>query len=85
MKGSKIWLIIAVLMLVSGLGLAAIGTANGGTWKMRFDLKDFKVKTADSEEYVNKTEIVDQFSTIKVITSTVDINIENGDKYSVTY
>ena len=85
MKGSKIWLIIAVLMLVSGLGLAAIGTANGGTWKMRFDLKDFKVKTADSEEYVNKTEIVDEFSTIKVITSTVDINIENGDKYSVTY
>ena len=39
MKGSKIWLIIAVLMLVSGLGLAAIGTANGGTWKMRFDLR----------------------------------------------
>ena len=85
MKGSRIWLIIAVLMLVSGIGLAAIGTLNGGTWKMRFDLKDFKVKTASDDEYVNKTEIVDEFSTIKVITSTIDINIENGDKYSVTY
>ena len=52
MKGSKIWLIIATVLMISGLGLAAVGTANGGSW--RFKIKNFKVTTKADNDYVTE-------------------------------
>ena len=86
MKGSKIWLIIATVLMISGLGLAAVGTANGGSW--RFKIKNFKVTTKADNDYVTKTINYDDseaFKKIIVDSSTIDINIRKGDGYSVTY
>ena len=85
MKGAKIWLIIAAIMMVVGIGLAAIGTTKGGSW--RFKIKNFKMVTTD-DDYVTKTidyKDSEAFKKIIVDSQTVDINIQKGNNYSVTY
>ena len=85
MKGAKIWLIIAAIMMVVGLALAAIGTAKGGSW--RFKIKNFKMVTTD-DNYVTDTikyNDSEAFKKIIVDSQTIDINIQKGDSYSVTY
>lgn len=72
--------------MISGLGLAAVGTANGGSW--RFKIRNFKVTTKADNDYVTKTINYDDseaFKKIIVDSSTIDINIRKGDGYSVTY
>lgn len=72
--------------MISGLGLAAVGTASGGTW--RFKIRNFKVTTKADNDYVTKTinyEASEAFKKIIVDSNTIDINIQKGDGYSVTY
>lgn len=84
MRGTKIWAIIAVILLAGGIALAAVGTARGGTWNMEFDWNSFKIIT-DSSNYVTETKTVDKFDTLVLNTRTIDVNISYGDEWSVSY
>ena len=84
MKGIKVWLLTAVVLMTGGVALSAIGLSRGATWNMRFDLKNFKFVTG-SEDYIDETVDVDEFNKLVLKTNTVDVNIIKGDKYSVSY
>ncbi len=83
MKGIKLWLIIAGVLMGTGLTLGAVGTARGGTWKFRLNVKNMSVSTSDS--FVTETIKVDEFETLKILSHVTDINIKPGDGYSITY
>lgn len=84
MNKTKIWLLVALGLVIAGIGFASVGTAMGGVWKMKFSWEDFKVTKA-SDNYIDETKNVDVFTKIKVETSTVDIKIVEGSEYSVSY
>ena len=84
MRSTKIWLFVSAILMVGGIGLAAIGFAKGGTWRMRFDFKNFKLHSG-SENFVTKTEKTDSFNKLVVKTDTFDIRVNKGNDHSITY
>lgn len=84
MKKKKFWLVTALILMVVGIGLAAVGTAKGASWNWRFNFKDFKI-VSGSENFITETQKLDAFDKIVVDTSTFDVNIVKGDDYSITY
>ena len=84
MRSTKIWLFVTAILMVGGIGLAAIGFAKGGTWRMRFDLKNFKLYSG-SENFVTKTESTGFFNKLVVKTDTFDIKVNKGTDYTITY
>lgn len=84
MRGIKVWLVTAAVLMVGGIALSAIGLSRGATWNMRFDLTKFKI-IIGSDDYVTETLDVDEFNKLIVNTDTIDVNIIKGDKYSITY
>lgn len=84
MKKTKLWLIIGVILMVAGIGLAAVGTVSGATWNWRFNFSDFKIHTG-SDNYIKETKTLEAFDKLIIDTSTIDINITKGNEYSITY
>ena len=84
MKASKIFVIIASLMMVAGLGFASIGAAMGGKWSMKFNYKNFHLSSAE-EKMVEKTEKIEDFNKIEIKTSVVDVILRTGSEFSVQY
>ena len=83
MKNTKFWLVLSLIMMITGVGLAAAGTAMGGTWRMRFSLSDFKVVTGEDVE--NIVVVNESFSKLEVDVSTPDVTIKRGKTCSVEY
>ena len=84
-KSSKAWLLIAIVMMVVGVGFASIGTAMGGRWGMIFDLENFKITTGSKNMISDKVSVDSSFKKIDINTSTVDVNIKKGTENSVEY
>ena len=81
---TKIWFLVALGLIIAGIGFASVGTAMGGVWKMKFNWKDFKVTKA-SEDYIDETKKVEAFTKLNIEASTVDIKVVEGSEYSVSY
>ena len=85
MKHTKFWLVLSLILFASGIGLAAAGTAMGGTWRMRFDLSDFKMVTGSDDYVENTVKINDSFSKLEIDNSVIDITIKRGTECRVDY
>ncbi|MCR5743145.1 MAG: DUF4097 domain-containing protein [Lachnospiraceae bacterium] len=84
MKGTKIWLVLAVLLVVAGGSFMAVGLSMGGSKAMAFDWK--KLRFVDAEtKYVSGEVEFDGFSGVDLSIITADVTISVGDKYMVEY
>jgi len=84
-KSRKVWLIIALLMMVVGVGFASVGTAMGGRWGMIFDWDNFRIVSTSKEIVSDKVSIDGSFKKLDIKTSTVDVNIKVGNENTLEY
>ena len=84
-KSSKAWLLIAVVMMLVGVGFASVGTAMGGRWSMIFDLESFKIISGNKNMISDKVSVDKNFKKIYVQTGTIDVNIKKGNEFIIEY
>ncbi|MCR5589953.1 MAG: DUF4097 domain-containing protein [Lachnospiraceae bacterium] len=82
-KTVKIILIAAAIMLAAGAAITALGFAFGGKGAMslRFGNGHSGVSTEISEETMD----IDEFDSLTIDVSSVDVSIVKGDKFSLRY
>ncbi|MCR5323865.1 MAG: DUF4097 domain-containing protein [Lachnospiraceae bacterium] len=87
MKGkTKAWLIIAILFIVCGILLAGVGVAMGGTLSYSYIFENGKLRIKNgSGDFVSDTVTVSEFKKLNITSGTIDVYINKGDKYSVSY
>ena len=86
-KGLKYCIIICLCLIVAGSVLVGIGILNGGTVSYRVDFQNHKLRTRtyNSEDYIEKTIDVDNFSKLELNVDTTDVEIRKGKNYQVSY
>jgi len=84
MKGTKIWLILALLLIVAGGSIMAVGISMGGYKSMAFDWKQFRFVDAETT-YIEGEVQTEEFSGIHLEIVTADVEVCVGDKYMVEY
>ena len=86
-KGLKYCIITCLCLIAAGSALVGIGILNGGTVSYRVDFKNRKLmtRTYNSEDYIEKTIDVDNFSKLQLNVDTTDVEIRKGNSYQVFY
>ena len=89
-KGLKYCIITCLCLIATGSALIGIGILNGGTVSYRVDFQNRKLRTRtyNSEDYIEKTIAVDNFSKLELNVDTTDVEIrkgENGDGLYQTF
>lgn len=86
-KGLKYCIITCLCLIAAGSALIGIGILNGGTVSYRVDFQNRKLRTRtyNSEDYIEKTIAVDNFSKLELNVDTTDVEIRKGANYQVAY
>jgi len=77
--------IVCLCIILFGIGLTGTGLLLGGTLFFSYDIGAHKMLTYKDMEYKITTDNIDAFTSIDITTDALDITIESGDTYSISY
>lgn len=84
-KALKSCVIVSLCLIMVGFIFLGIGLLSGGSVSYVVDVRNFKVRTHNAEDYVEKTLDMDAFSKLQLNVSETDVEIRKGEDYQISY
>lgn len=77
--------IVCLCIVLIGIGLTGTGLLLGGTLIFSYEVGTHKIITYNDMKYKTTTDNIDAFTSIDITADDLDITIESGDTYSISY